>query len=85
MHETSLSLLNQLRDPEVKGAWDELHEIYNPLIQKWLTNYGEQPHDADDLTSDVLMAVSRDIKKFDHNGRSGAFRAWIKGILVNQL
>ncbi len=29
--------------------------------------------------------MSKDIASFDHNGQPGAFRAWLKGILVNRL
>ena len=41
--------------------------------------------DADDVVQDVLMAISKDVTAFEHNGRTGAFRAWVKGILVNRL
>lgn len=41
--------------------------------------------DADDLLQEVLMAVAKDLEEFDHNGRTGAFRAWLKAILINRL
>lgn len=62
-----------------------MHRIYAPLIRKWLIKYELQASDADDVAQDVLLAVSKDIESFDHNGRDGAFRAWMKGILVNRL
>jgi len=31
------------------------------------------------------MAVSKDLTSFDHNGRPGAFRAWLRSIMVNRL
>ena len=31
------------------------------------------------------MAVAKDVGKFEHGGRTGAFRAWMKAILVNRL
>jgi RNA polymerase sigma-70 factor (ECF subfamily) len=40
--------------------------------------------DRDDLIQDVLMVVVRRVAEFDHRG-SGAFRAWLRGILANQL
>lgn len=84
MNETSLSLLQQLRQSPDQ-TWDRLHEIYAPLIRKWLIRYDMQESDADDVTQEVLMAVSKDLESFEHNGRPGAFRAWLKGILVNRL
>lgn len=85
MQETSLSLLNRLRETKGDEAWAKLNEIYLPLIQKWLITYDVQATDADDLSQDVLVAVARDIRNFHHNGRRGAFRAWLKGILINRL
>lgn len=85
MNETSLSLLQQMRESPEQEAWDRLHRLYEPLIRKWLIRYELQPNDADDVTQEVLLAVSKDIESFDHNGRPGAFRAWMKGILVNRL
>lgn len=85
MNETSLSLLQQMRESPEQEAWVRLHRLYEPLIRKWLIRYELQPSDADDVTQEVLLAVSKDIGAFDHNGREGAFRAWMKGILVNRL
>jgi len=44
-----------------------------------------QDSDADDLVQEVLLAVSKDLNKFDHGGQPGAFRGWLKAILVNRL
>jgi RNA polymerase sigma-70 factor (ECF subfamily) len=44
-----------------------------------------QPSDADDLTQEVLLAVSKDVCRFEHGGHPGAFRGWLKAILVNRL
>lgn len=85
MNETSLSLLQQMRQCPEKEAWERLHRLYEPLIRKWLLRYELQSNDADDVTQEVLLAISKDIEAFDHNGREGAFRAWMKGILVNRL
>lgn len=84
MNETSISLLNQLCQSET-GAWEKLHRIYGPLIHKWLLKYDVQSSDVDDLTQEVLLAISKDIGSFEHNGHTGAFRAWLKGVLVNRL
>lgn len=32
-----------------------------------------------------MLAVSKDLKKFEHGGGQGAFRGWMKAILVNRL
>ncbi|MCA9176199.1 MAG: sigma-70 family RNA polymerase sigma factor [Planctomycetales bacterium] len=85
MHETSLSLLNRLRRSPESESWDRLMELYAPLLQTWLRKYDVQVSDADDLTQEVLLAVSKDLDQFEHAGQPGAFRGWLKAILVNRL
>lgn len=85
MHETSLSLLDRLcRSPDTE-CWDRLVQLYAPLIRAWLRRYDVQTNDADDLVQEVLLAVSKDLSKFEHAGQPGAFRGWLKAILVNRL
>jgi RNA polymerase sigma-70 factor (ECF subfamily) len=85
MNETSLSLLCQLRRSPKPETWNRLVELYAPLVRSWLRRYEVQASDADDLVQEVLLAVARDLPKFDHGGHPGAFRAWLKAILVNRL
>jgi RNA polymerase sigma-70 factor (ECF subfamily) len=59
--------------------------LYAPLIRAWLRKYDVQDSDADDLVQDVLLAVSKDLSKFEHAGQPGAFRGWLKAILINRL
>jgi len=85
MNETSLSLLNRLRRSPESESWDRLVELYTPLLRVWLRKYDVQDSDADDLTQEVLLAVSKDLGGFEHGGQPGAFRGWLKAILVNRL
>lgn len=77
--ETSISLLQ-----EVKGgcedAWTELTRLYQPLVSRWLRSYHLRPDDADDLTQEVLITLLRHVREFDHNGRVGAFRNFLRTI-----
>ena len=40
--------------------------------------------DIPDLTQDVLLAAAKDISVFEHNGRQGAFRAWLRTVTLNR-
>ncbi len=82
---TSKSLLLGARDPRDAAAWQRLSDLYVPLIRRWVRPYVAQPADADDVLQDVLTTVIREIARFDHNGRTGAFRAWLRAIVVNRL
>jgi len=85
MAETSIPLLNRLQQADDSENWNRLVGLYSPLLTLWLRKYGVQPFDADDLVQDVLLVVLKNLKSFDHNGRPGAFRAWLRLILVNRL
>lgn len=85
MDETSLSLLGRLRRSPESENWNRLVDLYAPLTREWLRKYDVQDSDADDLVQEVLLAVSKDLGKFEHAGQPGAFRGWLKAILVNRL
>lgn len=83
--ETSLSLLDRLRASPDDADWSRLVEVYAPLLRVWLTRAGVQPNDADDLVQEVLLVVHRELPAFQHNQRSGAFRRWLRQIVVFRL
>jgi RNA polymerase sigma-70 factor (ECF subfamily) len=62
-----------------------LEQLYAPLIRTWLRRYNVQDSDAADLVQEVLLAVSTDLNKFEHPEKPGAFRGWLKAILINRL
>jgi RNA polymerase sigma-70 factor (ECF subfamily) len=85
VNETSISLLDRARLDPNDGSWDRLVDVYSPLLFAWLTRLGIQPADADDLIQETLLAATRDLPKFQHSGRPGAFRNWLRSILVNRV
>jgi RNA polymerase sigma-70 factor (ECF subfamily) len=66
-------------------AWNALVGLYTPVLHAWLSCAGLQPADRDDLTQRVLEVLVRRLPEFQHNGRTGAFRAWLRGITTNFL
>ena len=84
MADTSLSLLDRLRHQPDDGSWRRLIDVYTPLIRGWLRRHGVSPQDADDLTQDVLAVVVRELPRFEHAGRPGAFRSWLRTVTVNR-
>src|SRR5262249_36792974 len=85
MSATSVSLLERLRLHPDAGSWKQLVELYTPLIQGWLRRQGVAPADADDLTQEVLAVLVRELPGFQHDGRAGAFRCWLRTITVHRL
>jgi RNA polymerase sigma-70 factor (ECF subfamily) len=84
MPDTSLSLLDRLRHRPDDGTWRRLVDVYTPLIRGWLRRHGLTEADADDLTQDVLAVLVRELPGFEHGGRPGAFRSWLRTITVNR-
>ncbi len=86
MPETSLSLLERVASRGDGEAWNRLVDVYTPVLHGWLRRYEVlAPADVDDLVQDVLLAVSKEMPHFQANGQPGAFRGWLRAILVNRL
>ncbi len=85
MAETSATLLERLNDRSDSVAWRRLVDLYSPLIKAWLRRHGVSAEDAEDLTQEVLEVVVREVSRFRHNGRAGAFRTWLRTITINCL
>lgn len=84
MHETSISLLDRARADAGEG-WEWLARIYQPLLRGWLARFEVLGADGDDLLQEVLLVVSRELPRFEHSGRTGAFRSWLRTILVHRV
>ena len=83
--ETSASLLGRAQVEGDAQAWSALVGLYTPLLHTWLASAGLQPADRDDLTQRALEVLVRRLPSFQHNGRTGAFRAWLRGVTTNLL
>jgi RNA polymerase sigma-70 factor (ECF subfamily) len=82
---TSKSLLAKARDRSDQAAWHRLTQLYSPLIEKWVGPHVGQRADAEDVVQEVLTTMVRELPRFDHNQRPGAFRAWLRLITVHRL
>lgn len=85
MTSTSHSLLEQLQQGPDGIAWQRWHALYEPLVQGWLRRHQLIASDRDDVVQNVMTVVVRRLPEFDHNGRVGAFRNWLKTITINCL
>ncbi len=85
MTDTPISLLERLRLRADSASWERLVALYTPLIRGWLGRYGLQPTDVDDLTQEVMGTLLRELPRFRHDLRRGAFRRWLRTIAVNRL
>jgi len=83
--ETSLSLLEKLREQNSADAWERLVAIYTSVLHAWFRAPELQAADRDDLCQRVLEVLLRRLPEFRHNGQAGSFRTWLRGIAANML
>lgn len=85
MQYTPQSLLDRLaNDPADANSWATLVSLYTPFLRYWSQRL-VNPSEADlaDIVQNVLAVVVAKLPTFHYNQRPGAFRAWLKSILIN--
>ena len=83
--DTSLTLLERLRNADDEVAWQIFHDLYKPIVYHWLMRRGVVHSDADDVMQEVMKQAVAELPKFRHNTRKGAFRAWLRQVVSNRL
>lgn len=82
---TRITLLDRIRDPAETRSWSDFVAVYGPLVERWLRHEGVQPTDAEDVRQEVMTFLVGEIGRFQHNGRTGAFRRWLRLVTANRL
>jgi RNA polymerase sigma-70 factor (ECF subfamily) len=85
MTDTPQSLLERLRHQPDEDSWKRLVDLYTPLLLRWLHQAGVDGADADDVAQEVFVTLVREIPTFQHNQQRGAFRRWLRTILVHRV
>jgi RNA polymerase sigma-70 factor (ECF subfamily) len=81
---TSSSLLAKAKagNPE---AWQNLLEIYTPLVYQWCRHCSLQAADAADVAQEVSVAVARGLADFRRDRAGDSFRGWLWTITRNKI
>ncbi len=82
MNTTSASLLEKLRRPGDREAWERFVDLYTPLLHHWARQLGRQHSDADNLVQDVLVRLLEELPRFDYRP-GGRFRGWLWTVTLN--
>jgi RNA polymerase sigma-70 factor (ECF subfamily) len=67
------------------GAWRDLVERYSWLIVRWCQKEGLPADDAPDVLQAVLLQVAGNLAHFEKDGRTAAFRRWLRAITRSQV
>jgi RNA polymerase sigma-70 factor (ECF subfamily) len=78
-------LLQRLRGGTDRPAWERFDQLYRPFIHGWLLRQSTPRQDVDDLAQEVMSLIFQELPNFQHNGRAGAFRTWVRLITTNRL
>ncbi len=81
---TNLSLLERARLRD-EAAWQQLVDLYSPLVIKWCQRLRVGPESTADCIQEVFSAVARSLDTYHPPGTSGAFRGWLWTITRNKL
>ena len=81
---SSTTLVNRLkaREPE---AWQQLIDLYSPLVYSWCRRSGMHAEDAADVLQEVLQAVLSGIAGFRHDRPNDTFRGWLRVVVQNKI
>lgn len=74
------SLLSRARAKDNK-AWEQLVDVYGPLVYRWCLRKGLKPEQAEDVGQEVFLAVSRNLANFQH----ASFRGWLRTITDRKI
>jgi len=83
MNETRQSLLLRAQTGDT-DAWEDLADLYRPLILGWLCHQGVPTRDLEDVSQDVLLSVVKHLPGFRHSGHRGVFRSWLRTIVCSR-
>ena len=82
--QTRSSLIAQVQSPEDREAWDQFVLIYRPVIYHMARRRGMQDADAQDLSQDVLIRISKSIKGWVPQ-ECVRFRHWLRKVASNAI
>lgn len=85
MQSTHISLLARAKEEMGGATWQEFFDLYSSMIDAWLRRRGLQAQDVEDVRQEVMTVVIRELPNFEHNGRTGAFRNWLRTATANRL
>ncbi len=68
-----------------EASWKDLADLYRPFLMNWLRQQDLPEADREDLAQEILVSVVKYLPAFQHPGRPGAFRSWLRAIAANRM
>ena len=83
MSATPVSLLERLKQPQDREAWERFVQLYTPLLYSWARRTGLDHNDTADLLQDVFATLVEQMPTFRYQP-GGNFRGWLRTVLLNR-
>lgn len=83
--ETRPSLLDDLRQRGANESWADFFQLYAPAVMRVARCAGLDPHDADDVVQQVMLAVCTHISGFRYERDRGRFRQWVRQVTQRKI
>lgn len=80
---TSTSLLARA-DAGDSAAWNQIVQLYGPLVYAWARKSGLSGEDAADTLQETMLAVSESLHRYDGEKNGATFRGWLRQITRNK-
>lgn len=74
---TRLSLISRLKDWDDQNSWNEFFEAYWRLIYSAALKAGLSHTEAQDVTQETIITVSKSIRSFEYDRKKGSFKGWL--------
>jgi len=81
---SGLSLAERLRDGS-PTAWQDLVELFGPLLDRWCRTANVPPDAVPDIAQEVFMAAFRGLDRFDGARENATFRGWLWTIARSRI
>ena len=87
--ETRATLIDRVRDPDDRSAWEEFFALYAPLIEAFARSHGLSASDAEEVRDQCLAVVAQRMPDFRYERVRGGFKGWlytiVRGKVVDHL
>lgn len=81
---TSLGLLERAKRRE-PGAWEQIVQLYSPLVYAWCRRRWLRAADAEDVGQEVFRVVFRKLGDFRKDRAGDSFRGWLHSIVKKKI
>lgn len=85
VNKTRLTLLGRLQKGGSDRDWEEFNTFYHGLVKSWARHFGCPESVVEDIYQNTLIAVLPALPRFEHTGRPGCFRSWLKTIVQRRV